>query len=65
LSREFTRNEDDKDDDDDRWQSDAFYHGKLQAAKFFFRHEVVKTRTQAKLLSSLDDTVLTMNKEWF
>ena len=38
----------------------AFYRGKLQACRWFFRHELPKTRVQAELLDSLDDTVLTM-----
>ena len=38
----------------------AFYRGKLQACRWFFRHELPKTLTQAALLDSLDDTVLTM-----
>ncbi|WP_293394551.1 acyl-CoA dehydrogenase [Nevskia sp.] len=43
----------------------AFYTGKLQTCRWFFRHELPKTLTQAALLDSLDDTVLTMDLAGF
>ncbi len=43
----------------------AFYTGKLQACRWFFRHELPKTRTQAALLDSLDDTALRMSTAGF
>ena len=36
-----------------------------QRCAFFFRHELPKTRAQAKLLGSLDDTTLRFRPEWF
>ena len=44
---------------------EAFLKGKIEACKFFFRHELPKTRAQAKLLGSLDDTTLRFRPEWF
>jgi butyryl-CoA dehydrogenase len=38
----------------------AFYQGKLQACRFFFRYELPKVTTQASLLKRLDDTCLKM-----
>ncbi|MDP3293588.1 MAG: acyl-CoA dehydrogenase [Nevskia sp.] len=43
----------------------AFYAGKLHTCRWFFRHELPKTLTQAALLDSLDDTVLTMDLAGF
>ncbi|MFT4975272.1 MAG: alkylation response protein AidB-like acyl-CoA dehydrogenase [Myxococcota bacterium] len=43
----------------------AFFRGKLQACRYFFRHELPKTAAQADLLASLDDTCLSMSPEWF
>lgn len=43
----------------------AFYQGKLQAARYFIRWELPRTRQQAALLTSLDDTCLAMQDEWF
>ena len=37
-----------------------FYEGKRRASAFFFAHELPKTDAQARLLMSLDDSVLTM-----
>lgn len=42
-----------------------FYAGKLQACRYFFRHELPKTAVAAALLDSLDDTTLTMPIEAF
>ena len=35
-----------------------FYEGKVATARYFFRHELVKTRAQAKLLGSLETSAL-------
>lgn len=43
----------------------AFYHGKLHTARFFFKHELVKVEPIAKLCASLDDTNVTMQSSWF
>ena len=43
----------------------AFYKGKLAACRFFFRRELPKTEAQARLLSSLDDTALTLEEAGF
>lgn len=42
-----------------------FFHGKLQAARYFFRWELPRTVQQAALLQKLDDTCLEMKPEWF
>lgn len=42
-----------------------FYRGKLDACRFFFRHELPKTEIQAQLLNSLDNTCLTIPDESF
>ncbi|GMH47420.1 hypothetical protein TrRE_jg5926 [Triparma retinervis] len=38
--------------------SDSFLHGKVNACQFFMIHELSKTQHQARLLESLDDTVI-------
>lgn len=43
----------------------AFYAGKIQTCRYFFRFELPKTEAQARLLSGLDDTTLTMKDAWF
>jgi hypothetical protein len=43
----------------------AFYQGKLQACRYFFRHELPKTAPQNELLRNLDPTCLEMRDEWF
>jgi alkylation response protein AidB-like acyl-CoA dehydrogenase len=43
----------------------AFYQGKLQACRYFFRYELPKTAAQNELLRSLDATCLEMRDEWF
>jgi hypothetical protein len=43
----------------------AFYQGKLQACRYFFRHELPKTAAQNELLRSVDPTCLEMRDEWF
>ena len=35
-----------------------FYEGKVATARYFFRHELVKTRAQAELLGSLETSAL-------
>jgi alkylation response protein AidB-like acyl-CoA dehydrogenase len=42
-----------------------FYDGKRQAAAYFFRWELPRTRAQFDLLAAGDDTVLRMRDEWF
>jgi hypothetical protein len=48
-----------------RGDDPAFYRGKLQACKFFFRYELPRTAAQNDLLRSLDPTCLEMRDEWF
>ena len=43
----------------------AFYAGKIQACRYFFRFELPKTEAQAALLADLDDTTLAMKDAWF
>jgi len=43
----------------------AFYRGKLQACRYFFRWELPKTQPQHELLRNLDVTCLEMRNEWF
>ena len=43
----------------------AFYDGKRQAARYFFRWELPKTGPQLDLLAALDRTTLDMRPEWF
>ena len=42
-----------------------FYQGKLQALQYFYRFELPEIYPWAALLSDLDDTCYTMQKEWF
>lgn len=42
-----------------------FYAGKLQAAHWFFRHELPRTDAQLDLLAALDTTTLDMQDAWF
>jgi len=46
-------------------RSDPFYAGKRQAARYFFRFELPKTKAQFDLLDSLDVTTLQMSADWF
>jgi alkylation response protein AidB-like acyl-CoA dehydrogenase len=46
-------------------RADPFYAGKRQAARYFFRFELPKTRAQFDLLDSLDVTTLEMSADWF
>ncbi len=43
----------------------AFYQGKLQACRYFFRYELPRTGTQNQLLRGIDPTCLEMHDEWF
>lgn len=43
----------------------AFYAGKRQAARYFFRWELPKVGPMLDLLASLDRTTLEMRDEWF
>ncbi len=43
----------------------AFYQGKLQACRYFYRWELPKTGAQFDLLESLDTTALDMQDAWF
>jgi hypothetical protein len=45
--------------------SSAFYNGKRQAARFFFRYELPRTAPQLDLLESLDRITLEMRDDWF
>ena len=42
-----------------------FYDGKRQAAAYFFRWELPRTRAQFELLAAGDETVLSMRDAWF
>jgi acyl-CoA dehydrogenase len=46
-------------------EDEAFYHGKLQACRYFFRWELPRTDAQFDLLESLDKTTLDMQDAWF
>jgi alkylation response protein AidB-like acyl-CoA dehydrogenase len=43
----------------------AFYEGKRQAARYFFRFELPRTGPELDLLASLDRTALDMRSDWF
>jgi len=43
----------------------AFYEGKRQAARYFFRWELPKTGPQFALLRSLDTTTRDTDEAWF
>ena len=49
---------------DDREDQD-FYHGKMQAAAYFFRWELPRVGPQLDLLEQLDTTALDMQDAWF
>ena len=44
--------------------TEAFYHGKRAAARYFWRWELPRTRAQFDLLESLDRTVLDTDDAW-
>ncbi|WP_372657225.1 acyl-CoA dehydrogenase [Hydrogenophaga sp.] len=44
---------------------EAFYRGKLQACRWFFKWELPRVAPQLALLRSQDDTVLNMAADWF
>ncbi len=43
----------------------AFYRGKLQACRWFYRRELPKVGSEHRLPRSLDDTLLAMDESWF
>ncbi|QOL25819.1 acyl-CoA dehydrogenase [Thalassotalea sp. LPB0316] len=46
-------------------EEQAFYRGKLQATKYFFRYELPQIDLWAATLNSLDETTYEMNPQWF
>jgi alkylation response protein AidB-like acyl-CoA dehydrogenase len=42
-----------------------FYHGKWQACRYFFLHELPKVDAMLELVESLDTTTLDMQDQWF
>jgi butyryl-CoA dehydrogenase len=46
-------------------EDEAFYRGKLQALRYFFRFELPEIYVWSKILTDLDDTSLSMQEEWF
>jgi alkylation response protein AidB-like acyl-CoA dehydrogenase len=44
---------------------DAFYEGKRQAARYFFRYELPRADNPIALLNQLDSTTLAMDASWF
>jgi alkylation response protein AidB-like acyl-CoA dehydrogenase len=44
---------------------DAFYSGKMQACRYFFRWELPKVGPMLALLASIDTTTLDMQPDWF
>jgi alkylation response protein AidB-like acyl-CoA dehydrogenase len=44
---------------------DAFYEGKRQAARYFFRYELPRADNPIVLLAQLDSTTLVMDPSWF
>jgi alkylation response protein AidB-like acyl-CoA dehydrogenase len=42
-----------------------FYHGKWQACRYFFAHELPKTNAMLSLLDAIDTTTLDMQPTWF
>ncbi len=43
----------------------AFYLGKLQAARYFFRHELPKARPWIAVVEACDTTCVDMQDDWF
>ncbi|NID11373.1 acyl-CoA dehydrogenase [Fibrivirga algicola] len=43
----------------------AFYNGKLMAARYFYEYELVKTLSLAQRLQSTDHLTLDMHSDWF
>ena len=43
----------------------AFYDGKRQACRWFFRFELPRTAAQFEFLDRVDDTTLEMRDEWY
>lgn len=44
---------------------EAFYRGKLQACRYFYRYELAKVPERLQLLARTDDSCLAMRNEWF
>jgi len=44
---------------------DAYYEGKRQAARYFFRYELPRADNPIDLLNQLDTTALAMDSSWF
>lgn len=44
---------------------DAFYRGKLHAARYYIRYELAPVAVQGALLRGLDDTLVALRDEWF
>ncbi len=44
---------------------DAFYEGKRQAARFFFRYELPRTGPLLDLVGERDRTALEMRDDWY
>ena len=51
--------------DSDAAEDQQFLAGKLQAAQYFIRWEMGEINHQAQLLTSFDETCLSMQTEWF
>lgn len=51
-------------DNTDDTAAQNFYQGKLQACRFFCRHELPKTKRYSKLLCALDDTTSATHQDW-
>ncbi|MDH5208520.1 MAG: acyl-CoA dehydrogenase [Burkholderiaceae bacterium] len=48
-----------------REEDSDFYHGKWQACRYFFVHELPKVDAWLDLVAALDTTTMDMRKEWF
>ena len=48
-----------------REQDSDFYHGKWQACRYFFVHELPKVDAWLELVGSLDTTTIDMRDAWF
>ncbi|MGH8597642.1 MAG: acyl-CoA dehydrogenase, partial [Gammaproteobacteria bacterium] len=43
----------------------AYYRGKLQACRYFYRYELSQVPERCALLGAIDDTCLAMDEQWF
>jgi butyryl-CoA dehydrogenase len=48
-----------------REEDSDFFHGKWQACRYFFVHELPKVDAWLDLVASLDTTTMDMKNEWF